>query len=129
MVKPINAVYAMHSINGLAGSFIGIFIPIYLLQLGNSLSSVFIYYLVYAVAILLFFFIAGMVANKIGIKKTILLSYLFLFVYLWLLYNLDKGWISIYMVAIVYGVHVAFYWFAMHIVVICHSNAPSVIYS
>lgn len=122
MVKPINAVYAMHSINGLAGSFIGIFIPIYLLLLGYSLSELFIYYIVYAVCILLFFFLVAWFTNMFGIKKGILIGYTLLFLYLWLLYALENSNISIYLIAAVYALHVAFYWFAMHIVFIEHTH-------
>lgn len=53
---PLKGVYIMNAIYGLAGSFVGIFIPIYLLEKNLNPANVFWFYLVYTVAILVFFF-------------------------------------------------------------------------
>ena len=39
------SIYAMHSIDGIAGGLIGIFIPIYFLTLGYSVSQIFVFFI------------------------------------------------------------------------------------
>ena len=78
-------VYIMKAIYDLAGSFISIYIPIYLLRNNLGLSNVFIYYLVYSFSILFFFFFANFVVNIWGLRNTVLLNYPVLLFYFFLL--------------------------------------------
>lgn len=105
----------MQSINGLASSLVGIFIPIYLLNLHYSLIQVFFYYLVYSLAILLFFFVSGYFSKYLGAKKEILISFPFLLLYLGLLYMLKTTPISLSFIAVINAIQAAFYWFPLHV--------------
>jgi len=100
MKKTIHAVYLMHSLKGLAGSFISMFIPIYLLTLHYSLTQVFVYYLIYFTAILFLFLVASLIARNIGLKRTIILYFPFQLAYLIFLYVLPFIHIPLWIIAI-----------------------------
>src|SRR4051812_30377467 len=88
--------YLMNAINGLAGSFVGIFIPIYLLTKTLDPTNVVHFYLVFPVAVCILFFLTYKVVRIIGLRKVALLGYVFLFLYMFLLYNMERYGISIY---------------------------------
>lgn len=113
--KPLNGVYAMNAIYGLAGSFVGIFIPIYLLRQNLDSANVFGFYLVYSITVLIFFFLANEIANALGLRRTVLLGYPFLFLYFFLLYTLDQYGIPLYVLAVVNAFQASLYWFPLHI--------------
>jgi len=104
----------MNAIYGLAGSFIGIFIPIYLLQKNLNPANVFSFYLIYTLVILVFFFITSKLVRVIGLRKTVLLGYPFLFLYFFLLYTLNQYGTPIYVLACVSGIQASLYWFPLH---------------
>jgi MFS family permease len=112
--KPFRGVYMMNAIYGLAGSFIGIFIPIYLLEKNLNPANVFSFYLIYTLVILIFFFITNQIVRAIGLRKTVLIGYPFLFLYFFLLYTLNQYGTPIYILAIVSGIQASLYWFPLH---------------
>ena len=115
MKKDINAVYAMHSLTGLASSIIGIFIPAYLVSLGYMPANVFLYYLVNAISVFVFFFGAAILAGKIGIRILVIASFPFTLGYIALLYMLHTvPLLSLSLIASVQGAGVGLYWFALH---------------
>ena len=105
----------MNAIYGLAGSFVGIFVPIYLLRKNLDPANVFWFYLVFAVSIPVFFFLSSKIVRAIGLRKTVLLGYPFLFLYFFLLYNLDRFGTPLAVLAIVNGFQVSLYWFPLHV--------------
>lgn len=113
--KPLNGVYVMNAIYGLAGSFVGIFIPIYLLRRNLNPANVFGFYLVYSIGVLIFFFLANKIVHALGLRKTVLLGYPFLFLYFFLLYTIDQHSIPLYVLAIVNAFQASLYWFPLHI--------------
>jgi len=113
--QALNKIFLTNAIYGLAGSFIGVFIPIYLLKIGFSVADIFRFYLVYAAGTFIFFFLAEKIAQKIGLRKTILLGYPLLLLYFLLIYNIKELAISIYVVAIVDALQTALYWFPLHV--------------
>jgi len=106
----------MHSIDGFAGSLIGIFIPIYLLTLGYSVKQVFVFYIITYAALTGFFFLAGYCASRWGLKRTILLRFPCLIFYLIALYYLPTKALPLSLLALVNACNMAFYWFALHII-------------
>jgi len=107
-------VYLMNTIRGLAGAFVGIFVPIYLLSRELNPANVFWFYLVYSVGCLVFFFSAYWIVQKIGLRKTVLLEYPFLFLYFYLLYNFDTLHTPLAVIAIVSSFQASLYWFPLH---------------
>lgn len=113
-LSPIARVQVMNAIYGLAGSFVGIFIPIYLLRHNLDPGNVFGFYIVYTVAILLFFFVANWIVSKLGLRKTVLFCYPFLFLYFFLLYTLDQYGTPLFILALVSAFQASLYWFPLH---------------
>jgi len=88
--KELNELYASIAIKSFAISLIGIFIPIYLLQIGYSLASVLIFFSTVASVHALMSFFAAKVAARVGLKHTILFSIPVLIAALLGLYSLDR---------------------------------------
>lgn len=112
--NPLKGVYIMNAVYGLAGSFVGIFIPIYLLQKNLNPANVFGFYLVYSIATLIFFFVTNYIVRGLGLRKTVMLGYPFLFLYFFLLYTLNQYGTPLYILAIVNAFQAALYWFPLH---------------
>lgn len=111
-----NAIYIVQSLEGLAGGLVNIFIPIYFLTLGYSIKEIFLYLIINNVSILLFFFLAGWLAEHFGLVNTIFMRLPVLFVYLFLLYGLnDKPW-AFYVISVLSALEIAMYWFVVNII-------------
>lgn len=114
MNKRINAVYTMHAITGLASSLIGIFIPAYLISLGYTPADVFLYFLINAISIFIFFFGAALLAGRTGVRIMVILSFPFTLAYIALLYMLSSTSFSLPFIATIQGAGAGLYWFALH---------------
>ncbi|MBI3572453.1 hypothetical protein HY091_02910 [Candidatus Kaiserbacteria bacterium] len=105
----------MHSLTGLTGSLVGIFIPAYLISLGHSPTTVFSFYLVSGISTFVFFLGAAMLARKTGVRIMVIASFPFTLTYIWLLYALHYVSISLPLLAILQGAGIGLYWFALHL--------------
>jgi len=123
--NPFRLVYLMNAIYGLAGSFIGIFIPIYLLTKELKVENVFTFYLVYSVAVCVLFFATYRLVRWIGLRKAALLGYIFLFLYFFLLYNMERYGVPIYILGLVSAVQISLYWFPLHMWLATTSRAEA----
>jgi MFS family permease len=110
------AIYAMQSIEGIAGGLVGIFIPIYMLTIGYPIYQIFLFYIVNNLATLPLFFLAAWLAQRIGISKLIVLRLPILLAQFYLLFNLPALAWSFYLIAILSAIDIAFYWFSLHTV-------------
>ena len=110
------AVYAMQSFDSIAGGLIGIFMVIYFLTLGYSVSQIFIFYIINNFSILVLFFIAGFFSKRFGLARTLSVRLIFLFLSLFLLYNLDKHQAFFYWISVLSAAELAFYWFPLHVI-------------
>ena len=104
----------MHSLNTLAVSFTGIFIPIYFLNLHYSLMQVFLYFIVFSLLVPIFFSVFGYFANYIGLRRMVILSFLPLFLYMFFLYYLDRFEVSLYLIASLHAISTSLYWLPLH---------------
>ncbi len=111
----LNAIYSAHMIEGFASSMIGVFVPIYLLALGYSLSTVLIFYIIHQIFLAITFLITGYLTARFGYKLPLILRYPFLFAYLLLLLYLDSFPASLYLIAILGGIQSALYWTPLNI--------------
>ncbi|MFM2330593.1 MAG: hypothetical protein RLZZ26_100 [Candidatus Parcubacteria bacterium] len=125
MRKKLNAIYLMHSLIGLAGSFTGIFIPAYLVSLGYVPSDVFRYFLIYAVTVFAIFFCAALLARKTGIRALVIASFPFSLAYIALLYVLHAAPVPLTLIAIVQGTGAGLYWFALHVFFTTNTESTS----
>jgi MFS family permease len=110
----IEELYIHISIRSFALSMISIFVPIYLLKLNYTLTSVFIFYAllngVHALSILP----AAKISSKIGCKHVIFFSIPFLVVFYFLLYTLELYHWPLYLLAIIFGVNQSLFWIGYH---------------
>lgn len=106
----------MQTIEGLAGGLIGVFIPIYFLTLGYSLTDIFYFFIVNNLVILILFLAAALFARRFGFAKTIGLRLVFLFANLYLLFNLKSYPGAFYLISILSAAEIAFYWFPLHVI-------------
>lgn len=123
---PINGIYSMHSIKSFASSLISIYVPIYLLKLGYSLTDVFFYWLIYSIGVFIFFVVAAFTSNKIGFKKIVVGSVFLEFLYLFLLHQMGLNHFSIVFVAILSGLQAAFYWYPLNVFFAKHSKPKKI---
>lgn len=110
------AIYLMQTIEGLAGGLIGVFIPIYFLTLGYGLKDIFYFFIVNNLGILVLFFAAALFAHRFGFAKTIGLRLVFLFVNLFLLFNLKAYPGAFYVISLLSAAEIAFYWFPLNVI-------------
>lgn len=114
--ESLRMVYAMHSIDSSAFSLVGIFLPIYFLTIGYSVSQVIFYFIIQNTVLLFSSFVAGYIGSIYGIQKTLLLRLPFLFLFLAMLYTLEVFHFSIFLLAIFDGWQAALYWVPLNIV-------------
>ena len=111
----IQSVYTMHAMQSFAQSLLGIFVPIYLLTLGNSLSEVLIFFIIYYAVMGPGAFVAIWIAKKLGLIHTINLRFPLLIIFLVCLYLLKQYDFNIYWLAVIGGVQNILYWIPLHL--------------
>lgn len=116
MKESLRVLNILNVFEGLVGSLVGIFVPIFLLSTGNSLRNVFVYFLIYALGVFVCFFVAALIASRWGLAKLLFVRYIFWFVYLCLLFFLSEHHGLIYYLAMASAVSAAFFYFPFHII-------------
>ena len=105
--KQIHLIYTNNLIRGIAWSLFGIFVPIYFLTLGFPLRQIFIYFLVFQSTTFISFTI-------IGRSACIILSAVFMTVFVIMLSLLNLEKFPVYIIGIVGGMSDAFYFLPLH---------------
>ncbi len=113
--KQIDGVYLSTAIKSFAGSFIAIFVPIYLLTLGFVLKDIGIYFLIQLTTLFLFYVFGTKLNSFWGIKTSISVGILVSIAYYILLNILSYSNLSYIFVAIVSGISGGIYWAGFHI--------------
>jgi len=112
--RELNELYFSIAIRSFSLAMIGIFIPIFLLQIGFSLAQVLIFFAIFAFTHSVGSFPAAKIAAKYGFKHSILFSIPFLIVALLMLYTIEiYGW-PIYLIAIIFGINNSLFWIGYH---------------
>ena len=114
MAKELNLLYFNQFVRGAAFSLVGIFIPIYLLTSGFSLSDVFTYFLIFHIANFVFTFLILTASKKIGYKPIFIGSMIFAAVFLILLQKDFSSPFFIPLIALIFGVQEASYYLPFH---------------
>ncbi len=118
-IKPnreLKQLYLFVIIRSLAISLISVFVPLYLYrELGYSITSIAMFYIVYSLTFGLFVLIAAKIISRIGVKHTILLSSPLYIAYFIMLYFLKTKPELFYATATMVGLAASFYWLAFHI--------------
>lgn len=112
--RELNELYASISIRSFAISLIGVFVPIYLYTLGNSFSSIFLFYIFWSLTHLLFAIPSAKISSRFGLKHSILFSVPFYIVFFLLLYSIeDFNW-PLLILPIFLGLSSSLFWTSYH---------------
>lgn len=110
----IEELYLNLSLRAFAVSMIAIFVPIYLLQLDYSLSSVLLFYMIVSLTHGVFVFPSAIVSARFGFKHAIFLSTPFLILFYFLLYTLTIYQWPLWILGVVSGINGSLFWFGYH---------------
>lgn len=113
--RELNELYASIAIRSFAMAMIGLFVPIYLYQLGYSFASIFLFYAIASLTHAIFTIPSARIAAKFGIKHTIFFSTPFLILFLFLLYSLDKFSWPLPFIGIIVGISTSLFWIGYHV--------------
>jgi len=112
----LNEIYLNQIIQTLAVSLIGIFIPIYLFEIGFDLIMIINYYMVFSLGVIFFSFLTAKISARIGLKHTIFLSTIPLItIYILLQFLGHYNMYSLfYLIPIIQGMWSSLYWIPLH---------------
>lgn len=113
--RELDELYASFAIRSFAISMIGIFIPIYLLQLDYSLSSVLLFYAMSHGVHALFLIPSARIAARFGFKHSIFFSTPILIALFLLLFTLDHYQWPLYFLALLLGISNSLFWVGYHV--------------
>ncbi|MDH4330829.1 MAG: hypothetical protein OEV93_04725 [Candidatus Moranbacteria bacterium] len=121
--REIHRINVAHTIRSVALSFISIYVPVYLLTLGYSLSQIILFYAVFHLSGLVFtFLIINPLIQKWGILRTFKVYYPLEIAFYFLLYSLSLFDVSVWLVSVVGGMATFFYWVPLNILLIKHTK-------
>lgn len=122
-MNKVKNVYIAHTINSVAGSIIGVYIPAYLLTLGYPLSRVILFYVISQGTGLVFLYLVLIpLMKRWGLLNTFKLYYPLQIIFLILLSMLKTNGIAPEIIAVFNGAATFTYWIPMNIYLIKHSN-------
>ena len=114
----------MTGLNSFAMSFVSVFIPVYLLQLGYSFGMVMVWMIIHHGSLLLFAFVTIAVSNRIGLVRCLHVRFLLLLAYFsLLLFGLENHLSLFYIIPIIGGAEAAFYWMPLNILFVRNTKA------
>ena len=112
--RELNELFISMAIRTFAISLAGIFLPMYLYQLGYSISSILFFFAFMAFFSLVLLFPALKISYRFGLKHTILFSMPFLIIFFLLIFSLEYYNWPLIILAFFAGLHGALFWFAYH---------------
>lgn len=113
--RELNELYVSMAIKSFALSLTGVFVPIYLYQIGYSFSSIFLFFAMVAFMGILVTFPAAKISYRIGAKHSILLSMPFIIIFFLLLFSIEIIRWPLFLMALFMGIHTALFYFAYHV--------------
>lgn len=111
----VNELYISLSLQAFSLGLIGIFVPIYIYNLGFSVATLATFFVVLFFSSIITYPVSAKLTGLFGPKHVIALSYLILFCYILLLFLLPDYQTLLYPTAIAGGVGAGMFWLARHI--------------
>ncbi len=115
MNRELSELYITIAIKSLAISLIGIFIPLFLLKKGFSLTEVSIFYAIEVLIAPIFFILSSKFIRRYGVKHSIFVSIPLLISFYYLVGGIEKGDKLFYLLPIISSLSASFFWMAFHI--------------
>ncbi|MEK7447347.1 MAG: MFS transporter [Patescibacteria group bacterium] len=112
--KELNEMYVSMTLRTFGLSLIAIFIPIYLYNLGFSLRTIFLYYIISSLFQFFGDYLAGKAIGRFGAKHVMSLSYPVLLIHLVMLVTLPIYHWSIWLLSIPAALSLSLFWPAYH---------------
>ncbi len=113
--RELNELYVSVALKSFAISMISIFLPIYLLKLNYSLTTVLIFFAILNISHALFIIPAAKISSKYGFKHSISYSIPVLIIFYLALSTLEQFHWPIYLLAVIFGINNALYWMGYHV--------------
>ena len=113
--RELNELYASIAIRAFAFALTGVFIPIYLYQLGYSFTAIFFFYCLLGLTAAISSLVSAKIFSRVGLKHCMLISMPFLIVFIALLYTLEGFRWPLILLSLIYGISAAFFWVPYHI--------------
>ena len=119
--REINELYVMNAIRSFADSMISIFVPIFLLKQGFSLSYVLLFFASWSIGTVVLCYFAFKYISRKGVKHSVFLSIPFTILYFLTLYqftylqSIISARLLLVAVGLLYAVSVAYYWMGFHV--------------
>jgi len=111
----INELYISLSLQAFSSGLVGIFVPIYLYNLGFPINSLALFYIVIVCTNILLYPLTAKLVGWYGPKHILITSYTVMFFYITMLYLLPSHSQALYPAAILAGIASDFFWVARHI--------------
>tara|TARA_Y100000310_G_scaffold159627_1_gene159281 strand:- start:42490 stop:43614 length:1125 start_codon:yes stop_codon:yes gene_type:complete len=112
--RKVSLDYVAIAARALSLSMLGIFVPIYIFTLGYSLNSIILYYILLTASVGALSPFATKLISKIGIKKSIMISFPLLIIFNIALFAVENYGINIFWTLIPLILSQMFFWFAFH---------------
>lgn len=110
----LKEMYFAIGLRSFAMSLVSIFVPIYLYKLGFSASSIFLYFAYYFGFSALMTIFSGRISFRIGLKKSIAFSFVFMAVTFLLLLSIQQFSWPLILIAIISAISSNLFWNAYH---------------
>lgn len=115
-VAGLTALYFNAFLHNFALSLVGIFVPLYLFKITGQIGSVFGYYLLHSLTVVLLVLPAAHCVSRWGMRRTAALGTLFLVVTIVLLILGGRRWELLPLAALFGGAAIGFYWLPYHLI-------------
>jgi len=112
--KEIDELYVNTGIRAFSFGLISIFIPLFLLNQGYDLRSVFIFFALYSVFHIIAMFFSAIISSKFGFKHAIIFSQPFLIAFFVSLYLLESFPIPLVLISFFLGFNSGMFWLAFY---------------
>lgn len=113
--RELSELYASIAIRAFAFALAGIFIPVYLYQMGYSFTSIFLFYGILGIITSLLSVASVKIFSRVGLKHCMLISMPFLLVFFILLYTIETNMWPLPVLSLFYGISAPLFWVPYHI--------------
>ncbi|MDD4412226.1 MAG: MFS transporter [Patescibacteria group bacterium] len=112
----------MNSLEAVASSAIGIFIPVYLLNSGFSLQLIFVYYLIFSICVPIFFIGAAKFCERYGVRLAFLLRLFFVFLFYATLFLSDQYRYLFFIAPMLKAIETGLMYYPLHCIFIANTK-------
>lgn len=110
----MNELYISLSMRALAIGVAGLFVPIYLYELGYSLTMIALFYLISSVLRFVTEFVSAAMISRFGPKHVMIASFVFLMAFFLSLYAIPLSGAFFYVAAVISSFEMGFFWISSH---------------